>query len=66
MQTTFNKFMQNVEQTTDILETQTPRDNFPPKQDILKAQEVTEILYEEIKELFKRSTYRELTNVGEG
>ena len=44
MQTTFNKFMQNVEQTTDILETQTPRDNFPPKQDILKAQEVTKQL----------------------
>ena len=43
-QATFDTFMQKVEQTTDILETQTPPDNFPPKQDTLKAQEVTKQL----------------------
>ena len=40
-QTTFNTFILKVEQTTDIMETQAPSDNFPPKPDMLKAQEVT-------------------------
>ena len=43
-QATFDTFMQKVEQTTDILETQTPHDNFPPKPDMFKAQEVTKAL----------------------
>jgi len=44
MQTTFDKFMQKVEQTTDILEIQNPHDTFPPKPDTLKAQEVAKQL----------------------
>ena len=44
-QATFDTFMQNVEQTTDILETsQAPHNNFPPKPDFIKAQEVTKAL----------------------
>ena len=43
-QATFDTFMQKVEQITDILETQTLHDNFPPKPDMLKAQEVTKQL----------------------
>ena len=43
-QATFDIFMQKVEQTTDIMKMQTPRDNFPPKQDMLKAQEITKQL----------------------
>ena len=43
-QATFGTFMRKVEQTTNILETQTPPDNFPPKPDIQKAQEVTKQL----------------------
>ena len=43
-QATFNTFMQKVERTTNILETQTPHDNFPPKPDGIKAQEVTKQL----------------------
>ena len=45
IQVTFDAFMQEVEQTTDIMETQTPAiENFPPKPDMLKAQEVTKAL----------------------
>lgn len=44
-QSTFNTFMQKVEQTTNILETsQAPHNNFPPKPDFIKAQEVTKAL----------------------
>ena len=43
-QPTFDSFMQKVEQTTDIMETQAPLENFPPKPDMLKAQEVTKHL----------------------
>ena len=44
MQATFNSFMQKVEQTTDILGTQPQPNNFPPKPDFIKAQEVTKAL----------------------
>lgn len=44
MQATFDTFMQKVERTTDILETQPQPNNFPPKPDFIKAQEVTKAL----------------------
>ena len=44
MQATFDTFIQKVEQITDILETQVPHNNFPPKPDFIKAQEVTKAL----------------------
>ena len=43
-QATFNSFMQKVERTTDIMETQPQPNNFPPKPDFIKAQEVTKQL----------------------
>ena len=44
-QATFDTFMQKVERTTDIMETQKPQlTEFPPKPDMLKAQEVTKQL----------------------
>ena len=44
MQATFDTFMQKVERTTDILETQSQPNNFPPKPDFIKTQEVTKAL----------------------
>ena len=43
-QATFDTFMQKVERTTDILETQPQPNNFPPKPDFIKVQEVTKAL----------------------
>ena len=63
-QATFNTFMQKVEQTTDIMElSQAPRDNFPPKPDFIKAQEVTKALNKTQNKMQSRAAFDTFLNV---